>query len=358
MMKKYIVFLLTLLMLLSSAACGSMPQVAAPSGTAESTHPQINADGGFEVLFIDVGQADSMLVTCDGKTMLVDGGNVEDSSTVAAVLQKRGLTELDYVVCTHAHEDHCGGLSGALNICKASVVLCPVTEYESKAFENFVKYVKKQGKELTIPKAGDSFMLGSAEVTVVGPVKEYEDANETSIVLRIVYGETSFLLTGDAGRESESDILDAGYDVSATLLKVGHHGSGGSSTYPWLRAVAAQYGVICVGAENDYGHPHEDAMSRLRDADIEIYRTDLHGDISCTSDGKTLRFATQKSADSTQINPTAPEQTEQSYIGNVKSHVVHSAACASLPAEKNRVVFESMQEALDAGYTKCGQCQP
>ena len=142
--------------------------------------------------------------------MLIDGGNVADSSLVVSYLDQQGIGQLDYVVCTHAHEDHVGGLSGPLNTCTAGHVLSPVTEYDSKAFEDFVKYTEAQGLEPEIPAPGDTFALGEAQVTVLGPVAEYSETNNTSIVLRVDFGATSFLFTGDMETKAEKDLLDQG----------------------------------------------------------------------------------------------------------------------------------------------------
>lgn len=255
---------------------------------------EVDGDSSFCITFIDVGQADSALVACDGHYMLIDGGNVADSDLIYTVLQKNGVSHLDYVVATHAHEDHVGGLSAALELCTVDTVYCPVTEYSSKAFTNFADKANKRGAPITVPKAGDSFTLGSATATVLAPLKTYDDTNNTSIVLKICYGETSFLFAADAERDSEADMYEAGADLSATLLKVGHHGSNTSSSYLFLREVMPQYAIISVGAGNSYGHPHEETLSRLHDAEVKVYRTDECGDIICRSDGKHLNFETQK----------------------------------------------------------------
>ena len=354
-------FLVCVLSLLSLTGCDLMDDTTeAPSAS------DVPSGSSFAVHFIDVGQADAALVLCDGKTMLIDGGNAEDSNLIYSYLQKHQITHLDYVVCTHAHEDHVGGLSGALTYATVGTAFSPVTEYDTNAFRNFVSRVEARGKTLTVPQAGECFALGSASVTVLGPVKEYEETNDTSIVLRIVYGELSFLFTGDMESAAEADLLDAGTNVSATVLKVGHHGSNTSSSYRFLRAVAPTYGVISVGTDNSYGHPHEEVLSRYRDADVTLYRTDLQGDIVCTStDGKTLTFTTAKNSDAV-TNPTEGDKTESdsnsgseyAYIGNLNSLVYHLTTCSSLPNEENRIYFITEEEALNAGYHACGRCKP
>jgi competence protein ComEC len=213
---------------------------------------------GLTVYFIDVGQADSALVLCDQKSMLIDGGNAADSDLIYTFLKKHEIKHLNYIVGTHAHEDHIGGLAGALNYASVDIAYCPVTSYNSRAFENFVKYLAHQNVKITIPSVGDTFNLGSATVKILAPQKKYDKTNNTSIVLKITYGQTSFLFTGDAERESERDILEADYDLFSTVLKVGHHGSATSTTYPFLREIMPQYAVISVGKTI-----HTDILTRI-----------------------------------------------------------------------------------------------
>lgn len=324
----------------------------------EQFTPALAEGGGLEVHFMDVGQADAALVICDGHYMLIDGGNAEDSDLVYSYLERRGAKHLDCMVATHAHEDHIGGLSGALNYASVDAALCPVTEYSSKVFQNMVKYLEEQGKSITVPRPGDSFDLGSARVEILGPVREYDDANNTSIVLRIDYGETSFLFTGDMETGAEGDLLDSGADVSATVLKAGHHGSDTSTGYRFLREVMPEYAVISVGEGNKYGHPDHEVLSRFRDAGTEVYRTDMQGHIVAKSDGKTVTFTTEKEAD-TATNPTSNSDL-QTYIGNAGSKKFHLPDCASAKniQEDKRVEFDSRVQAIAAGYEPCGRCKP
>ena len=363
-MKRRIAPLLTLLCLLVSLAGCDLLSAAPPDSGAPSAAP-VTEGTTLAVHFCDVGQADSALLVCGDDAMLIDGGNVADSSLVVSYLDQQGIDQLDYVVCTHAHEDHVGGLSGPLNTCTVSHVLSPVTQYDSKAFENFVKYTEAQGLEPEIPDPGDTFDLGEAQVTILGPVAEYSETNNTSIVLRVDYGETSFLFTGDMETKAEKDLLDQGADLSATVLKVGHHGSDTSSSYSFLREVMPEYAVISVGLDNDYGHPSDDVLSRLRDAGATVYRTDQQGTIVAVSDGTTVTFTTEKDAaptpgrdGQTSPQPSQSESAQETYIGNLNSKVFHREDCPNLPAEQNRIIFSSREEAVEEGYTPCGNCKP
>lgn len=317
------------------------------------------AEGGsFEIHFIDVGQADSALVICNGHYMLIDGGNAEDSDLVYSYLERHGAKHLDYMVASHAHEDHIGGLSGALNYATVDTAFSPVTEYDTKVFQNMLKYLEEQGKRLTIPSPGEKFDLGSAQVEILGPVKEYDDTNNTSIVLRIDYGNTSFLFTGDMETIAEGDLIDSGANLQATVLKAGHHGSNTSTSYRFLREVMPQYTVISVGEGNSYGHPSEEVLGRFRDAGTEVYRTDMQGHIIAESDGAAVTFRTEKEAD-TATNPTG-NSALQTYIGNSGTKKFHLPDCASAKniQEEKRVVFYARLHAVLEGYEPCSRCKP
>ena len=259
--------------------------------------PDLPPEGStFSIHFIDVGQADAALVECDGHYMLIDGGNKGDSDKIYAVLKKAGVPKLDIVVGTHAHEDHIGGLPGAFNYTTADLTLCPTTEYESDAFEDFARYAKEKGGGITVPEVGDTHMLGSAKVTILA-VNTLEDTNNTSIVLRIDYGKTSFLFMGDAETPTEEILLERNADLSATVLKVGHHGSDTSSSYRFLQKVGFQHAVISVGKDNPYGHPDPGVLDSLHPYEYSttfIHRTDLNGDIFCTSNGTNVTFTTER----------------------------------------------------------------
>ena len=308
--------------------------------------------------------------------MLIDGGNAADSNLMYTYLKKQGITHLDYVIGTHAHEDHIGGIAGALNYATAGKVYCPVTSYNTKAFQNFVKAAQNRGCSITVPKVGESFSLGSANCKILA-VNTESDPNNTSIVLRITYGSTSFLFTGDAEREVEQVLLDKGSTLKSTVLKVGHHGSATSTSYPFLREVAPAYAVISVGKDNTYGHPTEGTLSRLRDAEAKTFRTDMQGDIICTSNGKSVSFTVSRNKDAdvfggigpnstqSQTPAPAPEATpapqRRDYVLNNNSKLFHYPTCYSAKkiSNKNRQDYTGTREELLAkGYSPCGNCDP
>ena len=317
------------------------------------TATSVPVTGELTVHFLDVGQADCTLVQCDGEFLLIDGGNVEDSDRVVAYLLDQDVTKLDYVVCTHAHEDHVGGLPAVLAVFETDTLWCPVEDYDSKCFRDFLHYADQQELTPVCPEPGDTYPLGDGTITVLGPVDDYDEPNNTSIILRVDYGSTSFLFPGDAETVAEQDVLEAGLDPSATVLKLGHHGSSTSSSYRWLREVAPEYGVISAGAGNSYGHPHEEILSRLSDADVTVYRTDLQGHILCHSDGQSVSFTTQKQ---TTVSTPAKTEKQERFIGNRNSMKLHLPSCSGLPSQKNQVEFSDYDLALALGYEPCGTC--
>ncbi|MGM9585471.1 MAG: MBL fold metallo-hydrolase [Faecousia sp.] len=325
------------------------------SGCGEVRSSVVPAGDGLTVWFLDVGQADCALLECGGEYLLIDGGNRDDSQLVVSFLEQQGVQELSAVLCTHAHEDHVGGLPAVLAVYPTKAVYAPTKTYSSKIFDKFVYYTDQQGLEITIPAPGDQFSLGEAVVTVLGPVKAYAQTNDTSVVLRVDYGATNFLFTGDMETDAENDMLDyweGNTDWQTDVLKVGHHGSNTSTGYRFLNAVSPAYGVISVGKDNDYGHPHAEPLSRLKQAGVTILRTDELGTVQAVSDGKEVTFTWDKQS----ANPENAEAAEQVFIGNKNSKKFHTPDCANLPSEKNRVEFGSYQEAIDAGFSPCGSC--
>ena len=350
-MKKKTIIILVLLALLA-AAWFLLPD--------EPQQPQVpqNVEGELIVHFIDVGQADCALIEYGDYTLLIDGGNREDGQLVVSYLEQQGIEELDAVVCTHAHEDHVGGLPSVLAVYPTGAVYAPTRTYASNVFDDFMYYADQQRLEVIIPQPGDTLHTGDLTITVMGPVESYAETNDTSIVLRIDFGETSFLFTGDMEVAAENDMLDywgEDYDWQVDVLKVGHHCSDTSTGYRFLYETMPTHAVISVGADNTYGHPHKEPMERLEDAGCVIYRTDEMGTILAVSDGKEVTFTWEnQNAQPNNAEPGAEVQT--TYIGNKNSMKFHAPGCDSLPKEENRVYFDSYAEAVEAGYSPCGGC--
>lgn len=303
-MKKLISSLAAALLIFGAAVflpgCSEIPEIPdidmdiefendAEEETGEVSLPD---DSYFFVRFFDVGQADAALIGCDGHYMLIDGGNRNDSDMMYTVLERDEIDRLDLVIGTHAHEDHIGGIAGALSYAEADTVLSPVTDYSSMVFSKFKEYAEENGGGLIVPSVGDVYSLGNAQVTVLG-VNSSDETNNTSIITKITYGDTSFLFMGDAEIKAENLLLESGADLSADVLKVGHHGSDSSTGYQFLREVMPDYAVVSVGP-NKYGHPMDEVLSRLRDADVEVYRTDEKGDITFVSDGENIAVSADK----------------------------------------------------------------
>lgn len=348
-MKKKLIALLLILAILVLCGCLAKVLLDAPE---ETPAPQVTGGEKLTVHFLDVGQADCALLECGGEYMLIDGGNIGDGQMVISYLQNMGVEELKAVVCTHAHEDHVGGLPSVLAVYPVKQVFAPTKTYASKVFDDFLYYTDQQRLGVTIPAPGDEMTLGQAQITVLGPLKSYAETNDTSIVMKVVFGETSFLFTGDMEVLAENDLLENGTDLKADVLKVGHHGSDTSTGYRFLYEVDPTYAVISVGEGNKYGHPNDITLSRLNDAECTIFRTDHLGTVVAVSDGKEVSFTWENQKG----DPSNAAQADITYVGNKNSKKFHAPGCASLPSEKNKVEFDTYEEAVEAGYSPCGSC--
>ena len=280
-MKKFIALLLALLFL-----CGCK------QNTPISTQPTEMDEEILFVHFIDVGQADCTLLKLGDLDILIDGGNTEDSGHVYNYLNTVGVDDLELVISTHAHEDHYGGLIYVLSKVETEKVWITEDPYAASYYGQFLDAADDTGAPVYTPELGEVFSQDGLTVTVIGPVKDYseENTNNTSLVVMVQYGETKILLTGDMEKEAETDLLASGVDLSADVLKVGHHGSYTSSSYGFLQAVGAEYGIIHVGRDNEYGHPHDATMKRLQSAGLTLYRTDLNRDLVVATDGRQINF--------------------------------------------------------------------
>ncbi len=349
----------------------------------KETESKVESD--LEVHFIDVGQGDSILLKSDGKTMLIDAGDNKYGKGVVSYLKSKGIKKIDYLVGTHPDADHIGGLDVVISNLDIGKIYMPKKQNNTKTFEDVLTAIAAKGLKVTAPKVGSSIDLGSAKVTIMGPTTTYDDNNNNSIVVKVTHGENSFLLTGDAELDAEEDMVASGEDLSATVLKVGHHGSHSSTSQSLLKKVDPTYAVISCGVNNKYGHPHTETMTYLKRANVKVYRTDEQQTIIMTSNGKDLSIKTGQesvkatgessssvsnkntSKDTSKIDSSNTSKNEVketaapasgTYIGNKNTKKFHKSSCSSLPAEKNQVTFSSREKAVSAGYSACKRCNP
>jgi len=272
---------------------------------ATPTQPSLPPAGALTVLFLDIGQGDSILIfSPGGHTMLVDGGNSSSdaSDVIIPALHAHGYDQLDFLVATHPDQDHIGGLVRALQEIPVSHAVLTGQEHTTQTYEELLGEINRlrNAGQLTPIKArrGTSLDFDSAlKVEVLAPgddVVATGNTNNASIVIRLTYGVVSFLLTGDAEEDEETWILDQGSDVRTQILKVSHHGSKSGTSEAWLNAVSPEVAVISVGADNRYGHPSDQVLERLARRKIKIYRTDQQGTIAVITDGSSYQVSTEK----------------------------------------------------------------
>jgi competence protein ComEC len=306
-------------------------QVAEPAKIEQVTQ----AKGELRVHFIDVGQGGSQLiVSSSGKTILIDAGNNDKASQLVLYLKKQGISKIDILVGTHPDADHIGGLDAVIDNFEIGKIYMPKISSNTKTFEDDLLAIQRKGLKVTTAKAG--LLLdweADATVTMIAPVGEHSDANDMSAVIHLIYGSTSFLLTGDAEAKSEQEMLNSKVNLKSDVLLVGHHGSNSSTTQAFLNAVNPSYAVIQSGKGNNYGHPTAEILKRLSAKGIKTYRNDEQGNIIITSNGKDIAVKYDngvtvpiKGETAPTANPTlkpsiAPKQNEASVVYNNCSEV-------------------------------------
>lgn len=260
---------------------------------ASSTEDELTKE--LKVVFLDVGQGDCILISCEGHHMLIDAGGEAYGTRVWKFLKDNGVETLDYCIGTHLDADHVGGMDVIVQKFDCAGIILPDYTRDTKAYRDLMDVIRWRRLVPVRPSVGDSYRLGSAEFVILAPsAGEHEDDNDYSIVILLKYGENSFLFTGDATETSETEMLALNGDLKADVLKAAHHGSSSSTGENFLEAVSPEYVVVSCGENNDYGHPHKSFLKRVKKAGSEILRTDEAGTITFVSDGETLTVMTEK----------------------------------------------------------------
>ena len=267
---------------------------------ADASQQGSNAATGITVTMINVGQGDSILIYSKNHAILMDAGEYSAADEVIAAIRQAGIKKLDAVILTHPHADHYGGIRSVLGAFPtAEFITCALPEEQIPTTTAYEKLLNRLAAE-KIPgryaAVGMSWELDGATLTVLGPAegKTYENLNNLSVITRLDYGKSSFLFTGDAEELAENDLLTSDAKLDADVLKVGHHGSGTSSSERFLQTVSPKTALISVGEGNDYGLPNEFALRRLKASGATLYRTDIQGNITLQSDGETVTVKTEK----------------------------------------------------------------
>lgn len=343
----------------------------------------------LEVHFIDVGQGDSILVKQGQHSMLIDAGNNDKGSAIWAYLLKQNIETLDYAICTHPDADHIGGMDVILYKFDCENVFMPVCEHDTETYADVIRTIGQREKKVTVPKRGETYALGEAQFQILTDTdKKYGDNNnDYSIAIRLIFGATSFLFTGDAEKEAEQDMMSSGLTLESDVYKVAHHGAHWSSAETFLATVNPTYAVISCGEENSYGHPRAEVLNNLRNMGVKVFRTDEQGSIVAISDGTDITFncspsTTWKAGEPTGSGVTVSiedgdketsdsqkneEETGQTcteswkYILNTRSMKIHYPHCSSVDqmSEKNKGYSNlSKEELIEQGYESCGNCKP
>lgn len=410
-MKKYSKFI-TGIFLIAAILAGSissrpMETLAADPGT-------------MEVHFLDVGQGNSTLITCDGHSMLIDAGEDSKGTLIQNYLNKQKVESLDYLVLTHPDSDHIGGAPVIISKFKINKVFVSNYEKDNKTYQKLIQSLDNKRLKSVTPDVGAQYTLGKATITFLAPNDEYDNPNDSSVALLVQNGENRFLFTGDAQEAAEKDILATGLDISADVYLAGHHGSRTSTCEDFFEAVNPSCAVISCDEGNSYGHPHAQTLNTFRTNRVKVYRTDEDGTIIATSDGKNITFnvpasetwkagePTRSASSSTgqtssagtsapsqssgdapvsdgladapagdadtapqpQIREEAPPASETlqepqsqepkglTYVLNVKTKKFHLPSCSSLPTTNRQDSTDSRDTILSQGYVPCKRCNP
>jgi competence protein ComEC len=343
-----------------------------------ASQPNKVTNSKMTVYFLDVGQADSIIIESAGHYMLVDAGNNGDGDFVVNYLKDLGAKSLDYVIGTHPHEDHIGGLDDVIDNFKVSNIIMPEVTTTTDTFDDVVSAIEDNGLLITTPVVGDEYKIGEAEFTILSPNDDYqEEYNDWSVGIKLTNGENSFVMCGDAEQKAEDDICNNGINLIADVLKIGHHGSDTSTSDLFLEAVNPTYAVISVGEGNQYGHPALETLKKLKDAGIKYFRTDEQGTIIAVSDGKKITWNARPSKSleagnntegtSSQSNTSATvtenktDNTSTQDNKSIEVHITetgskyHSSGCQYL---RKSDIVTTLDNALAMGLSPCSKCNP
>ena len=272
------------------------------TGSDSADGTQTASDGGAAVHFIDVGQGDAVLVEQDGEFGLIDCGTEDSETALLSYLEQAGVKKLDVLVMTHPHADHIGSMDAVLEKIPVDKLVLPQLEkaanYPTTAgFEHVITAAEKKNVDTAEAQEGNVYTVGGASLTVVGTGVKSEGYNDISLALLFQYGDFRFLDTGDGEKAAEQALLDSGRDLSATVFKAAHHGSSTSNTLALLQAVKPGYVVVSCGLNNDYGHPHQEALDHFAAVGAQVFRTDLQGSVVVRSSASgEVTVSTQKEA--------------------------------------------------------------
>ncbi len=328
------------------------------------------AEDELKVVFIDVDQGDSALIILpNSRTMLIDSGEYFAKDAVAHVLLEEGITRIDTLIATHPHSDHMGSMSAIIDSFECGDIYLPNAPSASKSFEALLDSIEEKGLNAIEGEYGMSIELDSTvDIEILSPSgAEYESLNNYSIVIRIAYGNADFLFMGDAEAIIEEEILKVGANVSADILKLGHHGSDTSSTEEFVLKVSPQYAIASCGENNTYGHPHESVIQLMDALDITLLRTYENGNITFTTDGGTITcsdgntFVAEESLsdaaapDDDNVTQDVPVKEDIEYVYLSKNNKYHMMSCRYYNDSFTEITKE---DALAAGYAACKVCKP
>lgn len=334
-----------------------------------SSDPEPAKDGELAVHYLDVGQGDSIFIELpDGKCMLIDASIAEYGDRIVDAIRALSYDCIDYVVATHPHADHIGGMEQVLKSFEIGCIYLPDVSADTATYVGMVETILERDIPAEVAETGVTLLSGDVQARFLAPsIIDRDDQNRNSAVLLLTYGTRTFLFMGDADTSIEDSL---GGDIDCDVLKVGHHGSRTASGDGFLRRATPTYAIISCGKGNSYGHPHEEALSRLQACGAEILRTDLVGTVTIRTDGTTLTVETQGEQGSdpsesgvgdTSSNGSEPEESGSTWVLNTSSFKIHRPDCKYVDSisPKNRAESDkTVAELEEEGYTPCGSCKP